>query len=238
MMKRYAQNGIILTVLLLLLSIFHTLAAFASSCEGRLDSVVGDTVNGWAWDSADEGSPVGVSITVTKYGCPEPAQEASVTAGQYRGDLADAGKGSGYCGFTAIIDWSKLEAGLYTIDCTVAGQYKTNPLYYRHGQDSTVSAVPLIPLGTFKTTAYCPCSSCCGSWGARTSTGTIPAANHTISVDPRVIPYGSRIMINGLIYTAEDRGGGVKGRHIDIFFNTHSECRIYGVKAVDAFLVP
>lgn len=238
MMKRHARNGIILTILLLMMSTFYTLEAFASTCEGRLDSVVGDTVNGWAWDSSDEGTPVNVNITVTKYGGTEPVQEASVTANQYREELPAAGKGTGYCGFTAVIDWSELEPGLYTLDCTIAGQCKTNSLYYQNGQDTTVSADSLIPLGTFKTTAYCPCSSCCGSWGAHTSTGAIPAANHTISVDPRVIPYGSRVMINGIIYTAEDCGGGVKGRHIDIFFNTHGECRTYGVRPAEAFLIP
>ena len=70
-----------------------------------------------------------------------------------------------------------------------------------------------------------------------TSTGAIASANHTIAVDPRVIPYGSKIMINGVIYTAEDRGGAVKGNHVDIFFNTHGETRAYGTRSAEVFLV-
>ncbi len=44
-------------------------------------------------------------------------------------------------------------------------------------------------------------------------------------------------MINGNIYTAEDCGGGVRGDHIDIFFNTHSEARNQGVQYAEVFLV-
>ena len=44
-------------------------------------------------------------------------------------------------------------------------------------------------------------------------------------------------MINGVIYTAEDRGGAVKGNHIDIFFNTHGETWAYGTRSAEVFLV-
>ena len=102
----------------------------------------------------------------------------------------------------------------------------------------TVSASPsLVSMGVFKTTGYCPCRRCCGKWGGRTATGVPATASHTIAVDPRVIPYGSRVMINGVIYTAEDCGGGVNGSHIDIFFNSHSEARRHGVQYAEIFLL-
>ena len=44
-------------------------------------------------------------------------------------------------------------------------------------------------------------------------------------------------MINGIIYTAEDKGGGVKGNHIDIFFDTHSETKQHGVQNTEVYLV-
>ena len=91
----------------------------------------------------------------------------------------------------------------------------------------------LIPLGVFTTTGYCPCGSCSGRWGRLTSTGALAAAGHTVAVDPRVIPYGARLMINGVIYTAEDRGGGVRGNHIDIFYDTHEESRLHGAQAAE-----
>lgn len=95
----------------------------------------------------------------------------------------------------------------------------------------------LISLGIFRTTGYCPCAKCSEGWGRRTSTGAIATSNHTIAVDPKVIPYGSQIMINGVIYTAEDRGGGVRGNHIDIFYDTHSQTRQHGTRQQEVFLV-
>ncbi len=95
----------------------------------------------------------------------------------------------------------------------------------------------LVSLGVFKTTGYCPCKSCSEGWGRTTSTGAIASAHHTIAVDPRVIPYGTQVMINGVVYTAEDKGGGVRGHHIDIFFDTHAETRQHGTQNAEVFLL-
>jgi 3D (Asp-Asp-Asp) domain-containing protein len=46
---------------------------------------------------------------------------------------------------------------------------------------------------------------------------------HSIAVDPRLIPEGSRVFIpayrhiNGGWFVAEDVGGAIKGRHIDVY---------------------
>ncbi len=102
---------------------------------------------------------------------------------------------------------------------------------------SEESASHLVSLGIFKTTGYCPCSRCSEGWGRATSTGAIASAHHTIAVDPNVIPYGTQVMINGVVYTAEDKGGGVHGHHIDIFFDTHAETRQHGTQHVEVFLL-
>ena len=66
-------------------------------------------------------------------------------------------------------------------------------------------------LGVFKITHYCPCSICCGPYSnGITSTGVTATTNHTIAVDPSVIPYGSKVVINGQVYVAEDCGGARK----------------------------
>lgn len=80
-------------------------------------------------------------------------------------------------------------------------------------------------LGVFTLTAYCGCSRC---GGGKTSTGKTPKAGRTVAVDPRVIPYGTKLLINGHIYVAEDCGGAIKGHNIDVYFNTHSECLRFG----------
>ena len=63
--------------------------------------------------------------------------------------------------------------------------------------------------------------------GSRTATGTWPHWG-TIAVDPRVIPLGTTVYIDGLGYfRAEDTGGGVIGRHIDVFCTSVSQA--YGL---------
>lgn len=66
-----------------------------------------------------------------------------------------------------------------------------------------------------------------------TSTGAIPKANRTIAVDPRVIPYGSQIKYNGVVYTAEDTGGMIKGNKVDIFMNTLEETVNFGRRDIE-----
>lgn len=77
-------------------------------------------------------------------------------------------------------------------------------------------------------TAYCPCYQCSEGYGRHTSTGHIATEGRTIAVDPHVIPYGSKVIIDGHTYRAEDCGGGVKGCHIDMFFDNHSRVDAYG----------
>lgn len=98
-------------------------------------------------------------------------------------------------------------------------------------------ASQMVSLGVFKTTGYCPCRSCSAGWGRNTCTGAVASSQHTIAVDPRVIPYGTRVMINGVVYIAEDKGGGVKGHHIDIFYDTHAESKNHGIQNVEVFLL-
>lgn len=66
-----------------------------------------------------------------------------------------------------------------------------------------------------------------------TATGTVPTANKTIAVDPSVIPYGSQIKYNGVIYNAEDTGGVINGNKVDIFVNTLEEALSFGRKNID-----
>ena len=95
----------------------------------------------------------------------------------------------------------------------------------------------LVSLGVFKLTGYCPCEICSGKWAnGPTSTGTMPKADHTISVDPKILPFGSVVIINGKEYVAEDSGGGVKNYHIDIFYNTHAEALASSVKYAEVFM--
>lgn len=84
---------------------------------------------------------------------------------------------------------------------------------------------------TFKITAYCPCSECNGPWsGGATSTGVKASQGRTIAVDPRVIPYGAKVLIGGHEFVAEDCGGAIKGARIDLYLNSHARCNSWGVR--------
>lgn len=95
-----------------------------------------------------------------------------------------------------------------------------------------------VDLGEFKITAYCPCTKCCGQWAnGITSTGVTAQANRTIAVDSSVIPYGTRVLIDGNEYVAEDCGGAIKGKRIDIYFDTHKEALQWGVKYKNVYVM-
>lgn len=90
-----------------------------------------------------------------------------------------------------------------------------DPFALESGRGST----SLIPLGTFKITGYCPCRKCSEGFGKRTASGRVAVSGRTVAVDPRAIPLGTHLLINGQEYIAEDVGGAVKNKHIDIFFD-------------------
>lgn len=94
----------------------------------------------------------------------------------------------------------------------------------------------LVSLGTFTATAYCPCYSCSEGYGTSTATGATATEGTTIAVDPKVIPYGTEVIIDGHTYIAQDCGGAIKGNKIDIYFNTHSKVAKFGKKKVEVFV--
>lgn len=71
-----------------------------------------------------------------------------------------------------------------------------------------------------------------------TATGTRPRWG-TIAVDPRIIPYGTKVYIPkfNMTFVAEDCGGGIKGNRIDIFMNSSSACYNWGVRSIDIYIV-
>ena len=67
-----------------------------------------------------------------------------------------------------------------------------------------------------------------------TSTGQKPVWG-TIAVDPRVIPYGTKVYIPqfGRTFIANNTGGAIKGNKIDIFMNTRKECYNWGRRTIE-----
>lgn len=70
-----------------------------------------------------------------------------------------------------------------------------------------------------------------------TSTGTTPKWG-TIAVDPKIIPYGSKVYIPkfNMTFTAEDCGGAIKGNMIDIFMNSNKEAYKWGRHNIEIYI--
>lgn len=115
---------------------------------------------------------------------------------------------------------------------------KTGQLSEKSGQVEDKEEA-LESLGVFEITAYCPCLLCSSSWNRTTATGTTATAGRTIGVNPDVIPYGSRIMINGHEYIAEDTGGAMREnpRVIDVFMESHEEALQFGRQNFEVFII-
>lgn len=95
----------------------------------------------------------------------------------------------------------------------------------------------LISMGNFKITYYCSCESCSGQWGTQTATGNHCEQGRTVAVDPDVIAYGTRILIDDNVYIAEDCGSRVKGDHIDIYVEDHELVEKLGKKEKKIWLI-
>lgn len=91
-------------------------------------------------------------------------------------------------------------------------------------------------LGPFLVTGYCSCAKCSGGHNY-TYSGTIPQPGHTLSADLSKFPIGTKLMINGVVYTVEDMGSGVDGSKVDIYFATHAEALAQGTQTEDVYLV-
>ena len=92
-------------------------------------------------------------------------------------------------------------------------------------------------LGTYKITHYCGGACCNDQWAGVTSTGAPLVEGDTIAVDPTIIPYGTKVIINGHIFTASDCGGAIKGNHIDVFVNDHNRGNNLGVYFTNVYLL-
>ncbi len=97
-----------------------------------------------------------------------------------------------------------------------------------------------VSIGDYVLTAYCPCPICCGVYSnmenPTTASGTRATAGRTIAADTSVLPFGTEVVINGQVYTVEDRGGAIQGNRIDIFFNSHQDALQFGRQVATVYV--
>jgi 3D (Asp-Asp-Asp) domain-containing protein len=85
-------------------------------------------------------------------------------------------------------------------------------------------------------TAYCPCPKCCGkqSHGITASGLPITTDNGRFAAAPAQYTFGTKLIVpgynDGKAIAVLDRGGAIKGNHLDLFFPTHEEALKWGRK--------
>lgn len=125
---------------------------------------------------------------------------------------------------------------------------KLKPIYIMSKPETKPVYVELVPstefmsyIGDFSVTAYCSCELCCGEWAnsrpvinhqvvVNTASGAFAKEGVTVAVDPSVIPYGTKIYIEGVgIRVAQDCGGAIKGNRLDVYYDDHNEALYSGL---------
>ena len=105
-----------------------------------------------------------------------------------------------------------------------------------------------VSLGEYKLTSYCACEKCCGYWATirpkdkngkpivYTASGAVARQGVTVAADTSILPYGTVLLIGGEEFTVQDCGGGVDGKHIDIYFESHEAAIAFGVQYQEIFI--
>lgn len=118
-----------------------------------------------------------------------------------------------------------------------------------HFFEAAIPKINIERLGEFTITAYCSCEKCCGEYAlnrptdengneiVKTASGAIAKPNYTIAADTSVLPFGTKVRINGHTYEVQDRGGAIKNKRIDVYFADHESALKFGRQKKTVFLV-
>ena len=131
---------------------------------------------------------------------------------------------------------------LEKVEDTVEPVFGETPISIENGTITTASGEVLTYTDEMQVvaTGYNKTNEGCNDY---TATGTLARVG-AIAVDPRMIPYGTRMFIvsndGEYIYgiaTAEDCGGSIKGNRIDLYFDTNAECFAFGRRDCTVYIL-
>jgi len=90
-------------------------------------------------------------------------------------------------------------------------------------------------MGEYRITFYCGCYKCNGKWTDQPTASGVYAEEGVTIATGKEFAFGTKIMIQGHVYTVQDRG--VPNGCIDIYVNSHSECNRRGLYYTDIYLM-
>lgn len=96
-----------------------------------------------------------------------------------------------------------------------------------------------LPTGKFviNASAYTAAADECGKSDGITASGLMVKENETIAC-PKNFPFGTKLSIDGTgTYVCQDRGGAIKGNHVDIYMKTKSQAFSFGRRNLLAQIV-
>lgn len=139
-----------------------------------------------------------------------------------------------FIGLTAVMlfHWSVVEAQADPIPAIVATDSTAAPaenIFYAE----RIPSGHWENAGRYRMSHFCPCRKCNGSNAGRTASGAPMTVGRTVATG-REFPFGTRLLINGTIYTVEDRG--VPNGCVDILVDSHSEAYQRGVFRSEIFV--
>ena len=141
---------------------------------------------------------------------------------------------------TPITANSHEETGLAVVEQSVVVVQQVEPSYReRLEQMSSRGEIRTINM---KITAYDLSYESCGkspdhpAYGI-TSTGK-KVKDGYVAVDPEVIPYGTRMYIDGYgVVQAEDTGGDINGNRLDIYMSSKDDCIKWGIQDRKVYII-
>ena len=92
-------------------------------------------------------------------------------------------------------------------------------------------------IGEYTIDYYCSCETCRAKASKIKATGTPIVEGQTIAVDPDEIPYATKVIIDGHVFTAEDYDTSGKEKHISIYVNEHETAQKLNEKKAEVHLV-
>jgi len=83
-----------------------------------------------------------------------------------------------------------------------------------------------------RVTAYCSCPVCCGRWSdGVTASGRHAIQGRTAAADTSIWGIGTCLEVPGVgRRVVEDTGSAMVGRRLDIYFESHEEALVFGVR--------